>query len=237
MTTEPFTPMIPAFQKFAGPRPTSLDRDVIEDAVSVVLPDFLAVTDGDEEDVADDLRKLAAEYDLHDSYKAARWLEAKGWCVDSTIVDLCDELACAMWGAHRRAIARWIKETGQSPKLAIGTAVRVQTHRNGKSAAEWFEGEIVNSYDDVGMYTIYVPALGHVRDGEGTLGQFDGLAVGAINLRVKAEIGCEAFGGCGIDAPLAVANGERGGGGKILFVAHVQGGALVQLRNGTIRFG
>lgn len=142
-------------------RPTELDPEVIEMALSKILP---AVVEWDrtgggnstEEEIANDLRE---EIGIHrDGYEFCRELEKhKHWDCDRELVDILD--SADMSGALREMEKRWVAAYQVFPGQLIGNQITWE----GNTA------EITALHAD-GKYTVFVPALGHVKSGLGTHG-------------------------------------------------------------------
>lgn len=149
-------------------RPTDGDPDVILAGAKLAVGRFmkyLAQGDctNDAEEILADLVKLVQSRS-HSGYHLARQLERDGWVEDEELVGLCDHLLNSIHSAQRSKLAEWIAAFPMVPKLALEQSVTCTirgTKHNG----------IVTGIDERNaVYTVMIPALGHVRKGLGVHG-------------------------------------------------------------------
>ena len=106
-----------------------------------------------------------------DGYEMARDLERKGWYCTSQMVEWLDGADYDLYSAHDQAVAEWVAAEGIKPSLAIGASVTFTTpafHAKGRGPT--LAGEITAIDEKHARYTVFVPELGHVREGCGTHG-------------------------------------------------------------------
>lgn len=151
-------------------------RRVVEEVLQEVM-DWQGSTGefNDDEDAAEEVRKDLLEAISYgdDGYGICRDLDSSGWSPDSELVDILDNLE---WHAvTRAAVKRWVLDNQVAPRLAVGAPVKVYDHHfEGKptsSSEPLREGEVVRVDLDGGTYTVFVPSLGHVREGVGSHGR------------------------------------------------------------------
>jgi hypothetical protein len=119
-----------------------------------------AVTDGERDDIIHAVRWSS------DGYDRARELDRKGWAVDAALVELLSDVDGEIYRAHATAVKQWIDATGARPHLNVGASVVLPAGVDAGAA-----GEIISVSEIAGSYTVFVPSLGHVRDGLGTHGR------------------------------------------------------------------
>lgn len=144
-------------------RPKQNDPEVIEYAVSAILPEVMLwlANGGDsskESEVRGDLSEVLRF--ASDGYELCRQLEKhSGWDCNRELVDILD---CAdLWSAHRELERRWVSAYRVFPALAVGAQIAFKGHPAEISKIDLGEGK----------YTIFCSALGHVRNGPGTYGE------------------------------------------------------------------
>lgn len=141
-------------------RPTDCDPEVIELALSKILPEVVrwCRSGGDnsqESEIADDLRDELGQHS--DGYEFCRELERKHWTCDRELVDILDNADLS--GALSEMERKWVTAYQVYPSQVIGNQI----------IWEGSPAEITANHAD-GKYTICVPALGHVKSGLGTHG-------------------------------------------------------------------
>lgn len=148
-------------------------RRVVEEVLQEVM-DWRGATgefDDDPEEVRSELLDEVSHGD--DGYGICRKLDSSGWTPDSELVGILDDLP---WHkVTKGAVKRWLLDNQVAPKLAIGEAVKVYDEHWGvrpmPSTAPLLEGEVVRVDLEGGTYTVFVPSLGHVREGLGSHGR------------------------------------------------------------------
>jgi hypothetical protein len=118
-----------------------------------------------------------------DGYRLCSYLEHHHhWDCDFTLAEILDDFSGALDNIYRNAVERWIKETGVGPQHDVADVVTVKTRRDFKTPPEEFTG-IVESIDQRrGTYTVYIPALGHLRgeDARRQLGKTGSVTTGQV---------------------------------------------------------
>lgn len=140
-------------------RPTGRDESVIRKAAELSLPEFKRWANeasGSDEVMLNDL--LACIRWGHDGYARAKRIEIYGYEPDAELVEILDSID--VWRAEREAVAKWVKEFDVKAPFPIGALVVIA----GGS------GEIMAHDEAQGTSTVFVEAMGHVREGNGTHG-------------------------------------------------------------------
>jgi hypothetical protein len=110
---------------------------------------------------------VALRYGSSDGYEIARRLDDMGWDVDSMLVEALN--GDPIDSALRTHVGQWVKFAGITPHFTVGDKVSI--------TFKWFDpgtydGEIARIDEWQATYTVRVPALGHVADGQmGTQGR------------------------------------------------------------------
>lgn len=148
-----------------SPRPARSDVAVIHAATEALLPGIEEWASGEDVSDAREVLRDALRRDT-DGYEMARAFDRAGWSVDFQLAGILNEADSEISRAHRLAVREWIAVSGARPKLSLGTPVVLPPGMNAGA-----EGEITCIEDAAGSYTVFVPSLGHVRDGLGTHGR------------------------------------------------------------------
>lgn len=154
------------------PRPTSHDDSVLEQAASVLVEQYNGwLEEGgdepdDEREIIEILKKVLADSYNFDGYKICRDLERHYHIdPDSQLVEIMDDVGFLISSAEQTAVQNWVKRFGIQPRFKVGDKVSVGHPIKGKHL-----GEITKVDEKEAKYTIYVEAIGHVREGSGTHG-------------------------------------------------------------------
>lgn len=144
-------------------RPKQNDPEVIEYAVSAILPEVMLwlANGGDsskESEVRGDLGEVLRF--SSDGYELCRQLEKhSGWVCNRELVDILD--GADLWSAHREFERRWVSAYRVFPALAIDAQITFRGRPAEISEVDLAEGK----------YTVFCSAFGHVRNGLGTHGE------------------------------------------------------------------
>jgi hypothetical protein len=153
--------MIPGTEQFMPrPRPRTAE---IHRLAAIQCAGVLTDGDGLNDDEVRVIVDALAD-GCEDAYELAKILDDRGWDVDKSFVDACEELIDECSTIHREMVRKWVIETKQKCPYAIGTPVRVETIRG------TFDGEISALYEDCAQMVVMCPSAGHVRSGLGTHG-------------------------------------------------------------------
>ena len=101
-----------------------------------------------------------------DGYEIAKRLESRYWETDRELVDILDEAWDFAEEAYKEVIRDWRRAYQVKPKYKIGDHVAVRAG-NPPSIRD---GEIEAVNEVRAQYCVYIPSLGHVREGVGTHG-------------------------------------------------------------------
>lgn len=148
------------------PRPSLSDPAVCAAAAAILMP-RIAACDGfelDEEDGLDDL--ASALEDGVGAFGVARELDDAGWSISDDVMEILLDHDVALFDALPVAVKAWVKEHGVTCRFAVGAAVR------GKVDGVERVGEVTQVDAAEARYVVLVPALGHVRKGNGSHGVY-----------------------------------------------------------------
>ena len=147
-----------------APRPKLTDEAVLAEAVDAMLPDLAEWNGGKLTDEGEQNARRLLRGMVHlDAYCMAREFEDDGWGADKALVDVLDEWDSALRRAHDGAVQAWVTTNDVRPRFAVGAVVN-----SPREAA--MTGDVVRVDERAGTYTVCIAALGHVREGIGTLG-------------------------------------------------------------------
>lgn len=153
-------------------RPTHRDSTILLSVAQKVLAAMPSgtIADSDTENALNDIvNALRREAPGFDEYRMTRYLEESGWACDRTIMDAFDIAGGEAFHAVREATKQWVRANSIKPRLSVGAQVKVMA-RAATMAKEEFDGEVVTVDAEQAAYTVMIPALGHVREGNGTHG-------------------------------------------------------------------
>jgi hypothetical protein len=85
---------------------------------------------------------------------------------DDDLLELLDDFTLELFHAYDRMIAAWVTRHGIKPTRRYGEEVRVRTNNSHWQRIE-VTGEIVGIDLKHARYALFIPELGHVRDGPG----------------------------------------------------------------------
>lgn len=145
-------------------RPNEYDSSLTRLAAKDLLEDLRKAFPDESFDEEDSIYSLseAIRYD-DDGYAICRNLENDGWDCDSQMVEIMDNASGYKYRHHKEQVREWVKQSNPA-LLPVGTAVTFE--RRGQS----HQGVISKVNGDLAEYTVYVEAMGHVREGIGTHG-------------------------------------------------------------------
>lgn len=152
-------------------RPTKCSIDL--SSVYVEMAEKINDWDGskmDQDEVdyfVEELSRKFTCFDLFnsDGYELARDLEKDlGFDSDRNLVDVMDSIIHDCNNCLNEHIEQWVEDCNITPKYSVGDEVRL-TLKNVE-----YVGEISKIFHKSAQYVIFVPELGHVREGVGTHG-------------------------------------------------------------------
>lgn len=155
------------------PRPKRFDPEVEARHVKLIEPSIkklLAESSHSPEDDLDSVMKDVARAMRYasDGYRVAKSLEDAGWDVDTSLVATLDSLVFERTTALAELEAKWVKDSGAVIPFTLGQSVRITAKDSPKSHGQ--VGEVAKVYPKHARVLVRVPALGHVREGNGTHG-------------------------------------------------------------------
>lgn len=157
-------PAVPAGFYAGKLRPSRSAEEILMAVAKKLMPDLMRWGRFEEDEapeIAEQLLK-ALKWE-RDGYKLAKHLEDHcSWDGDAELVDLLE--GADFYGCHRDAIKAWIRDNAIAPAFEVGKQVTVKLRGDGD-----LTGTIRDTTDD-GMYTVMIPAKGHVESGLGTHG-------------------------------------------------------------------
>ena len=115
-------------------------------------------------DVLEDIAAALAHASSWDGFDLARELQREG---RECNFELCEILEGAYYRGTQALdgfVAEWVRANDIKPALKVGDAVQIVQHR------VTYRGEIASVNTGQALYTVFVPDLGHVREGIGTHG-------------------------------------------------------------------
>lgn len=148
------------------PRPTLNDPAVCAAAAADMMTRIIAC-DGfemDEEDGAEDLANALEDAD--NAFRVAMGLYDRGWTISNDVMEILLDHDVALFDALPVAVKAWVKEHGVTCRFAVGAKVR------GMVDGAEHVGEVTQVEAEEARYVVLVPALGHVRTGNGTHGVY-----------------------------------------------------------------
>lgn len=145
-------------------RPDFNHPKIKETALRAILPEVIEWM-GDEgqlhseQEILDDLIKCSDMFS--DGYEIAKKLERVcGWSCDSELVEILNDVAHQFHNACDELQAQWVEKHQITLDKPVGTVVTYKGN----------EGTITRLEVTRAKYIVNVPALGHVKEGVGTLG-------------------------------------------------------------------
>jgi hypothetical protein len=153
-------------------RPTCNDPELLAVAARAILQAMPAGTVAENDEaaaIADIVRALRIEAPAFDEYRLTRQLENCGWDCNREIVDAFEIASGEIHQAVRKATKAWVVANRIKPRLEVGAEAKVMA-RGSSFVKQQYDGEVVAVDVDHATYTVMVPALGHVREGQGTRG-------------------------------------------------------------------
>ena len=147
-------------------RPTLNDPAVCA-AAAAILMQRIAACDGYDLNVESDLVDLAnALADGENAFGVARELDDAGWSISDDVMEILLDHDVALFDALPVAVKAWVAEHGVACRFAVGASVR------GKVQGTEYVGEVTQVDAEEARYVVLVPALGHVRKGNGSHGVY-----------------------------------------------------------------
>jgi hypothetical protein len=149
------------------PRPEDNDPRVIDAALRKILPQINQWLGRDAGDDVETLRQLAEALrrEPDDEYRMARVLDFKYyWECNAELVDILESID--LYGTRDKFVEDWLIETGIQPQLKVGDAISFEEPRRCSRAPQRYEGTVATVDLKRGSYTINIPALGHLAEGE-----------------------------------------------------------------------
>lgn len=148
------------------PRPTLNDPAVCAAAAAILMP-RIAACPGYDLNVESDLVDLAnALADGENAFGVARELDDAGWSISDDVMEILLDHDAALVEALPVAVKAWVAEHGVACRFAVGASVR------GKVQGTEYVGEVTQVDAEEARYVVLVPALGHVRKGNGSHGVY-----------------------------------------------------------------
>lgn len=151
-------------------RPSHRTKSILDAAAREIVSAIPNLGGDFEANISDVSQALASNAPVFDGYRIARELEqSHHWECDMAIVEELDTASAVVSQLVRNLTAEWVEKNAIRPKLRVGEATSVETYDNSNRRGR-FDGEVLVIDEKHATYTIMIPALGHVREGQGTHG-------------------------------------------------------------------